>query len=252
MNLKISDAIGIFLLICFMLIGIKSCDRKKNEQALITALQDSLVKYVNKEGEHIATRMTLNTRIETLESIVAGKDSLLKEIQDKATKNTASFTAFTTKTTNEHTSPTTTTNQRKFSETDEGNGDSLRTALQGISPDHLSTTSSDMEVCDGIVYESSYKDESINYYIRSGKDSTYAQFVTYNQFNVEQHWEKPGKGLKAFFQSSVLKTDITNKNKHTETLDMQSYYQSQPEGRGWRIFGFGVAIGGTVIYLLVK
>ncbi len=245
MNLKISDAIGIFLLICFMLIGIKSCDRKKNEQALITALQDSLVKYVNKEGEHVATRMTLNTRIETLESIVAGKDSLLKEIQDKATKNTASFTAFTTKTTNEHTTPTTisTANQGPIHSSDGAIIDTVRTTSNGNDA---------VASCDDIIYESSYKDQYINYYIRSGKDSTYAQFVTYNQFNVEQHWEKPGKGLKAFFQSPVLKTDITNKNKHTETLDMQSYYQSQPEGRGWIIFGFGVAIGGTVIYLLVK
>lgn len=204
----------------------KSCQKNEDSEQfkkMYAASQDSLRTYVTKDGLHAAEINVLSGSVSNLKSLIAGTDSALRRLQKIVDKNTTSATI-------------------------------LLSATHNIGSSHTQILPGDTIRKDSLVYVypnyiTTWNEKWSKGKITATKDSVFRDFITYNDFELKQEWEKQ-KVEGKWFRQKVLVSSVVNKNPATETINMKSFALEAPKKHKLLTYAAGFATGiATTIYL---
>lgn len=210
------------LIIVIILMCLDTCNKgqKVDElNKLMFAMNDTMVSYRNKNGEHVAKIAAFETQSVSDFLKLQTQDSVIKKLQDEVKRykgkmgGGGSVTVITTE-----------------------------TSAQGSTASTI--TESDTVIKDNIVYIYPKYEFTIDQFGKwitgngyAKKDSTFLDLKVVNNYTVAVGYEKrkvPGK----LFKQKVAFAEVTNENPYTETKSIKSYTVSAPKQKN-----FGVMVG---------
>lgn len=207
----------IIAVLCFA--QFKSCEKDNIQGPLIDSYKDSMTVSRNEKGQEIAVRKLMHGSIEALQLSANDKDSTIRKLVKLVNKKTISATIVNTET---------------------------------VSKGETKTDSIVYEKGDSVfpTYKTHWSDRWSSGMIVAKKDSIIHNFISYNEFDVVQKFERQ-KGLKGFFKADSSYVEIANLNPNTTTKALASFSVKPPKQKRWPIFSSG-AVSGIVAVKIIK
>lgn len=212
-----SNKLNIFfaiVIIALVAINIKTCGRASDIEKINFQKDDTLKQVINKYGQQESTIAILHGTVADLKSLNANKDSALKHLQKLVDKHTLSATVHGTVTGNTIASGSTITKYDTVTQ-----NDSIK-----VFP----------------VYSTKFENKWENFNITATKDSFKLVYKLYNDFDYQIRYNKT-----KWYGARVAEITVTNKNPHTETIELKNFTAKPPKNQDLLIF-LGGAILGTV------
>lgn len=203
----------IIAILCFT--QFKSCERQNGQQALIDSGKDTLVTSRNELGQERAQRKVMYGSYAALQLSANDKDSTIRKLVKLVNKKTISATIVNTETVVKGETKTEVVYEK---------GDSVFPT-----------------------YKTSWTDRWSSGMIVAKKDSIIHNFISYNEFSIEQKFERQ-KGLLGFLKTDNSSVIVTNENPNTSTKALASFSVKPPKQKRWIVFGLGVIAGGAFVF----
>ncbi len=210
------------IIVIILLFWTNTCNRKKDQDSLITVLNDSLYVTRNSLGQQVASIEVFQTENKKQFLQLQSKDLTIISLQRlvKKTKNLQNAIVLNNSTSNSVNGTTTSTSR-----------DTIRNdSLVYIYPEYS--------------FNRSTQWDSVS--IKSNKDSTHLEYKIFNKFDITTSYKRLG-----LFKGKVPIIDIVNKNPYTETIALRAYEVKCDCKRG-RFFLGGVSIGISSVLLTNK
>lgn len=198
----------------------RTCNRMHEAELTNTAYEasnDSLHKEVNQKGQEITSTQLILADYNTLKNKLHVSDSTVKKLQQLITKKTISATVLNTNTTDNGTTSTTTIKTEI----------ELRHDTVFVYP----------------TYQSKWSERWSTGTITASKDSVSRSITLYNEYQINQSYERTGKGIGKYFKQRTPMVEVTNINPYTTTTALKSYALAPDKRSKKRAFVAGILLG---------
>lgn len=212
-----NNKISIFLAIALIAVAslyIKQCGKTADVSNLLQASGDTLTSYINQQGQHVSTIAILHGTVADLNKINASKDSTIKHLQKLVDRHTISATVHGTST---------------------GNIVNTTSVVTKYDTIHKNDT-----VFLYGKYNTKFKNRWENFDITATKDSFNINYKVFNEFDYVTRYNKT-----KWYGERVAQITVTNKNPHTETIELKNFTVKPPKNQKLLVFLSG-AVAGTI------
>ncbi len=190
-----------------------SCGKMKHVQGLLDAVNDTLTKTINKQGQQQTTTDLLLGSIKDFEAMHVADSSTIGKLQKMVDKLTISATYLRN----------TTGNDISFKEQTVITHDTVtKDGIKYIYPEYRDSISNQWE----------------RFKISANKDSIHIDYKVFNEFYLKQEWKRNG-----LFKRKTPQVSILNLNPHTETLVYKTFTVEENKSNRLRDAVTGFAVG---------
>lgn len=209
----------IYILIIFLcFIGMyNGCEKGKQKQNLLIAINDTLTKTMNKLGQEKASTDLLLGTYKNFKAMHVADSSAIGKLQKLVDKLTISATYLSNAT-----------------------GNTFVSVTQPI-------LSADTVKMDPILviypeYKTNYENKWERFSITANKDSFAVDYKVFNEFSLKQEWRRNG-----LFKRKTPEVSILNLNPHTETKELKTFTVKEDKSNRFQDFLLGVLASAIII-----
>ncbi len=224
---KYYNVISTATIIVLILLLLRTCNDRHDQQDLYNATQDTLKTQRNKLGQQVASTILLTATSTKQFLDLVTKDSLIRELQVLVEKQKGQL----------------------ISATIIGNSTSIDIygSSKVVPRDTIRINNSTKLIFPE--YRDSINNKWFNASMSMTKDSSHLKMKVFNSFNLVQRYEKPS-GIFGFMKPSIPTTSVTNLNPYTETTSLRTF-TIKCECHNGRWFTLG-AVGGVGSVILLN